>query len=113
MPATLFNRDSMAQWYAQEHIKTDPGVRSVNYLPTGAPDREIRLVEVNALIGDLNDNALEPLDFGVECGTDEEHTLWVLDVTPRQWDRLRESSLPLPEGWSLEGAVQFQGNEVQ
>ena len=113
MPATLFDRDSMARWYAEEHIKTDPGVRSIYYLPTGAPDREIRFVEINELIGSLDDSALEPIDFGVDRGMEDEHTLLVLDVTPRQWDRIRASSLRLPEGWLLAGAIQYLGNEVK
>jgi hypothetical protein len=107
MPATKFDRDSMARWYAQEHINTDPGIRSVHYLPTEASPQEIRLIEVNDLIGDLDDSSLEPLDFGVDRGTEDEHTLWVLDVTPRQWESICDSSLPLPQGWSLEGAVEI------
>ena len=107
MTTTLFNRDSMARWYAQEHIKTDPGIRSVYYLPAESPQQEIRFVEVNDLIGNLEDSALEPLDFGVNRGMEDEHILLVLDVTPRQWDRIRKLSLPLPPGWSLEGAIKF------
>jgi hypothetical protein len=107
MPAILFDRDSMAQWYANEHIKTDPGVRSVYYLPTDAPEREIRFIEINDLIGDQNDDALEPIDFGVDRGMETEHTLLVLDVTPNQWDRIMQSSLRLPSGWSLHGAIPF------
>jgi len=30
--------------------------------------------------------------------------LFVLDVTPDQWERIRQESLSLPQGWSLEGA---------
>jgi hypothetical protein len=107
MPATQFDRDSMARWYAKQHLKTDPGIRSVYYLPTNAPDREIRLVEINELVADRNDDTLEPIDFGVDTGMESEHRLLVLDVTPGQWDRIRESLLALPQGWSLEGAVAF------
>jgi hypothetical protein len=104
MQATEFNRDSMASWYARQHIKTDPGIRSVFYLPTNAPDREIRLIEINELVGDRSDDALEPIDFGVDRGMEREHTLLVLDVTPSQWDRIQQSLLPLPPNWSLEDA---------
>ena len=111
MPATQFNRDSMAQWYAEQHLKTDPGIRSVYYLPTKAPDREIRFVEINELIADRNDDSLEPLDFGVDTGTENEHKLFVLDVTQKQWDRINQpnsqTSLALPPGWTLEDAVPF------
>ena len=105
MPATTFDRDSMAKWYAKQHLKTDPGVRSIYYLPTNAPEREIRLVEVNDLIGDRDDDALEPIDFGVDAGMDSAHKLFVLDVTPGQWQRISAAALALPSGWSLQDAV--------
>ncbi len=108
MPVTQFNRDSMARWYAKQHLKTDPGIRAVYYLPANAPDREIRFVEVNELVADRNDDTLEPVDFGVDTGMESEHKLFVLDVTPSQWDRINESSLALPLGWSLDDAVPFE-----
>jgi hypothetical protein len=101
MLATLFDRDAMARWYAEQHYKTDPGVCSIYYLPTYAPEREIRLVEVNDLIAVRNDETLEPVDFGVDTSMESEHKLFILDVTPDQWDRINESSLSLPLGWSL------------
>ena len=107
MPATQFDRDATASWYAQQHLKTDPGIRSVYYLPTNAPDREIRFIEINELLADRNDDALEPVEFGVDTGMESAHQLFVLDVTPGQWDRIRQSLLPLPQGWSLDAAMSF------
>jgi len=107
MSATQFDTDSMASWYAKQHLKTDPGIRSVYYLPTNAPDREIRFIEINELVADRNDDTLEPIDFGVDTGMESEHKLFVLDVTPSQWERISQTSLALPQGWSLDGAVPF------
>lgn len=107
MPQTQFDRDTLANWYANEHLKTDPGIRSVFYLPANAPDREIRFIEVNDLLGDRNDEALVPIDFGIDMGSETEHKLLVLDVTPQQWNRIQEESLPLPAGWSLDDAVTY------
>lgn len=98
----------MASWYAKEHLKTDPGIVSVYYLPANAGEREIRFVEINRLIGDRNDQSLEPIDFGVDPGMATAHKLFVLDVTPQQWDRIRMQELALPESWSLDGAVQYE-----
>ena len=56
MPATQFDRDSVARWYAKEHLKTDPGIVAVYNLPTNSEDREIRFVEINKPIGDRNDS---------------------------------------------------------
>ena len=105
MPAIQFDRDATARWYAAQHLETDPGIRSVYYLPTNAPDREIRFVEINELVAERNDDALEPVDFGVDTGMDSEHKLLVLDVTPRQWDRIGQAALELPRGWSLDGLI--------
>ncbi|MEK6239129.1 MAG: hypothetical protein N2C14_30805 [Planctomycetales bacterium] len=107
MPATQFDRDLMARWYAKQHLETDSGIRSIWYLPTNAPDREIRFVEINALIADRTDDALEPVDFGVDIGTESEHQLLVLDVTPSQWERISDKSLALPSEWSLDNAEPF------
>lgn len=98
----------MAQWYATEHLKTDPGIVAVYYLPKHAGDREIRFVEINNLIGDRNDDVLEPIDFGVDTGMDTAHQLFVLDVAPEQWGRIRTHQLSLPSNWSLEGAIHFE-----
>ena len=32
-----FDRDAMARWYAQRHLKTDEAVQEVHYLPEGRP----------------------------------------------------------------------------
>lgn len=107
MPQTQFDRDSMARWYARQHLKTDPGVQSVYYLPMNSPEREIRFVEINEMIGERLDDSLEPIDFGVDAGEESEHKLFILDVTPAQWARIEQAKLSLPRGWLLEGAIPF------
>ena len=108
MYTTEFDREEMAQWYAKEHLKTDPGIVAVHYLPTNAGEREIRFVEINQFIGERNDDALEPIDFGIDMGMETAHKLYVLDVTPEQWNRIRSQELDLPNNWSLEGAIHFE-----
>ena len=111
MPATLFDRDAMAQWYAKQHVNTDPGICSIYYLPTNATEREIRFIEINKLIGNRNDNTLEPIEFGVDTGMETEHKLYVLDVTPNQWSLIEKSLLQLPQDWSLQGAISLPRTE--
>ena len=108
MHAVQFDRTTLANWYALEHLKTDPGVDAIFFLPHESPDREIRFVEVNSLIAERTDDTLEPIDFGVNRGLEDEHALLVLDVTPTQWERIQEGSLQLPLGWSLRSAVRYQ-----
>lgn len=105
MPPAPFNRDSQARTYAAQHYRTDPAIREIHYLPTNAPEREIRLVEVNESIADRREDSISPIDFGVETGTPAAHSLFVLDVTPAQWVKIRDRKLRLPPGWSLESSV--------
>jgi hypothetical protein len=77
-------------------------------LPANAGDREIRFIEVNELVADRNDDNLEPIDFGVDRGMETEHRLFVLDVTPQQWQRIVSRDLGLPGNWSLEDAVHYE-----
>ncbi len=83
-----FNRDEMARWYATRHLKTDTGIRSIYYLPQHASEREILLLEINELIANRDKDPLEPIDFGVDGGSETAHSLIVLDVTPAQWERI-------------------------
>jgi len=107
MATTQFDRDSLARWYAGEHLKTDPGIGSIYFLPNGADEREIRFVEINRMIPDQTDDALEPIDFGIDTGSENAHRLVVLDVTPTQWNRIETGRLSLPLGWLLDGKVHY------
>ncbi len=103
MPAATLDRHSTAAAYARRHRAADPAVREIHYLPTAAPPNEIRLVEVNEAI--TSGGAPEPIDFGVDSGSPNEHKLIVLDVTPAQWQKIRKGALALPDGWTLEGSL--------
>jgi len=98
---TAFDRDSLASLYAKRHLDTDSGVARIYYLPTNAPPREIRFLEVNRLISETT--PLAPIDFGVGVNDAERHTLYVLDVTPSQWDAIQRQEISLPAGWTLDG----------
>lgn len=81
------------------------GITIRQHLPTDAPPNEIRLVEVNdAITGTASP---EPIDFGVNAGTDNAHKLIVFDVTPAQWNAIRAGTLDLPPDWTLKGSQQF------
>ncbi|MCA9202943.1 MAG: hypothetical protein KDA59_07850 [Planctomycetales bacterium] len=108
MPATQFDRDALARWYAHEHLKTDPGIADIYYLPTNSEEREIRLVEVNDMLAERNDASLEPIDLGVNMRWDWAHQLLVLDLTKEQWSRIVSRQLALPGNWTIDGYMHFQ-----
>jgi hypothetical protein len=108
MTTDTFNRESLAKWYAKQHLNTDPGITKVIYLPDGAGPREIRFLEINTLIReDRSNRQLVPIDFGVDMGQESEHKLYVVDLTKNQWARILAGSLALPKGWSLESKQEF------
>lgn len=101
------DRDALARWYATRHMSVDPTIREVIYLPERAPADEIRLIEINALSAVPDSAPVEALDFGADIDLPGEHRLFVADVTPAQWDRIRAGSLALPDGWGLAGNRAF------
>ncbi len=102
------NRDLVAEWLAGRHLQTDRGISEIWYLPTDAPPKEIRLLEVNRLLNlPMNDNRpLSAVDFGLDVdGLD--YLVMVADVTPRQVELIRQARLLLPPGWNAEGSQIF------
>lgn len=98
---STFDRNTWAQFYAQRHLNTDEAVQRIVYLPTNASPREIRFLEVNSMVSEMT--PLEPIDFGVDTGGTDAHRLYVLDVTPTQWNAIKNDQIALPEGWTLDG----------
>jgi hypothetical protein len=104
----LFNRDSWAHFSAKRHLSIDNGIDEIYYLPKNSPEREIRFLEVNRLVSEMS--PLAPIDFGVDIGGADEHKLFVLDVTPAQWEQIKSGTLALPDDWALEGKQRFDRN---
>lgn len=106
--ATQFERDKLAKWYANQHLKADHGISEILYLPQNCAQREIRFIEVNKSLGDDRlPHELIPIDFGVDMGQESEHRLWVLDVSPTQYKQIQTGEVPLPEGWVIAGSQNF------
>lgn len=104
---SALSRDQFAEWIAKRHLSIDRSIQDVYYLPSGAPAREIRLVEVNArLIVPDDFDAVQPVDFKpTVAGVD--FALSVADVSPQQWDAIQRHELDLPPGWQLAGYRHF------
>lgn len=110
MATIAFDRDATAKWYAERHLNVDDGIAEVVYLPRNADDREIRFLEINNDMLDADDS-LEPVDFGVDMGDGNEHVLWVIDLTPKQYELVVKNRLSLPESWTLDDAVHYSRAE--
>jgi hypothetical protein len=100
-PDPQATREQFAQWLARRHLSSDVGLERVVYLPEGAPDDEIRLLEVNRLLHPPDPNIVEPLDFTPD--TEPRFKVFVADITQDQWERIKLSpETILPAGWKLE-----------
>lgn len=92
-----------ARWLAQRHMETDAAIERVVYLPTGAPNNEVRLLEVNRFLYPPDNDVIEPLDFSPD-DADLPFRVFVADVTQDQWERIqREPHLLGHLGWQMEG----------
>jgi hypothetical protein len=96
------DRGRIAEWVAKLHMSTDGSIRQVYYLPTDAPPREIRLLEINERISAPEDQP-EPLDFGLEVAG-LTLRLSVADVSKDQLEKMKQDPSNLPPGWKWEGA---------
>ncbi len=99
-PSNHATPEQIAQWLTQRHLSTDAAIELAVYLPTGAPDNEIRLLEVNRFLRSSGTDAIEPLDFTPEWNFP--YRVFVADITADQWDRAQENpGAILPAGWEL------------
>lgn len=95
-----------AEWLARRHLSGDMAIERVVYLPTGAPDDEVRLLEVNRLLSPSDINIIEPLDFTSDI--EPSFKVFVADVTSDQWERIKQQpDSILPPGWELSGNMVF------
>lgn len=111
-PQSGASRDEVAAWLARQHLAMDPLIAEVFYLPSGSPDSEIRLIEINTFLPELPLEQIPALDFGLDiAGLD--FTLLVADVTGKQWEEAQRGNLALPPGWSLEHCQRFMGSATK
>jgi hypothetical protein len=97
------SRDAVAEWLAKKHFVTDPTIREIWYLPQGAPESEIRFLEVSdRVLG--NEEKVEPFDFGLkELG--KHFRVSIADVSGDQLERIRRDPTILPPGWLIDGNI--------
>jgi hypothetical protein len=97
-------RTAFAQWLGRQHLQFDKRLTQVVYLPAGAPENQVRLVEVNTGLYPDPGTPLTPTE-STPAVADLPFHVWVLDVTPDEWNQIQTRPDMLPPGWSLEGKV--------
>lgn len=94
-------RAAFAEWLARQHLEFDSRLAEVIYLPTGAPEDEVRLLEVNTGLYRNADQAIVAVET-TPAIADLPFRVWIADVTSEEWERIQSSPDKLPIGWSLE-----------
>ncbi len=95
-------RAAFAGWLARQHLQFDPRLTQVIYLPTDAPDDEVRLLEVNTGLYPGPRDPILPVETTPAIG-DLPFRVQVADVTPDEWKAIQTGSSLLPASWKLEG----------
>lgn len=99
-------KDEFARWIIRRHFAIDKGLSRILYLPKDASEQEVRLLEINELAHIPEGEPVEAADFMPDID-EVRFTLLVADVTPRQFDAIRNGSLKLPKAWELAESQEF------
>lgn len=102
-PSGAMSRDEFARWIARQHFAIDKGITRIFHLPNGAPDQDVRLLEINELASIPENAPIEAVDFAPDI-EGVHFRLFVADVTPHQLEGIQANHAKLPAGWNFEGA---------
>ena len=95
-------RAAFAEWLARQHLGFDSRLTEVVYLPAGAPEDQVRLLEVNTGLFPDPEEPIVPIEMSPAV-SDLPFRVSVVDVTPDEWKRIQSNPGLLPAGWGLEG----------
>ena len=93
---------AFAEWLARQHLRFDSRLTQAVYLPAGAPDDEVRLLEVNTGLYPTPGEAI----FAVVTTPSppvSPFRVSVADISPDEWQGICKNPGLLPAGWSLDG----------
>jgi len=92
---------------AQLHFDADDEIEQIIWVKSDE-ERLIRLIEVNRTA--LPTESVQAFRFAPS--EDVPFPIYIADVRPTEWERIQSGDIPLPEGWSLEGAQVFRRSDV-
>lgn len=93
-------RAAFAEWLARQHLRFDNRLSEIIYLPVGAPQDEVRLVEVNTGLYPEPGSPITAIE-STPAVTDLPFRVLVADVTPDEWTQIKGNPGLLPVGWNL------------
>jgi len=102
MSNNLNEKAAFAEWLARQHLRFDSRLIEAVYLPTGAAEDEVRLLEVNTGLFPDPGTPITPVET-TPAITELPFHVWVIDVSPAEWKQIQSNPALLPKGWSLKG----------
>jgi hypothetical protein len=102
MSDLIQERAAFASWLARQHLKFDSRLTQVIYLPSGAPQNEVRMLEVNTGLYPAPRDPIIPVET-TPAVNDLPFRVMIADVTPDEWNQIQSNPGLLPSGWNLEG----------
>jgi hypothetical protein len=97
------DKDDVARELATKHFMIEPGITRI-FRITRSADGEfsstepIKLLEVNA---NTVPAGIMPLHFGPVPASGIPYPSVIVEVTPDEFERIKEHELKLPDGWSI------------
>jgi len=101
-PLNMQHIERVVQEVVQSHFETEPEIDEIVWFNNGL-EPEICLLEINR-------DALPAgsvLVFSFAPNEDVPFPVRIADVTPQEWERIKQGEIALPPGWSLKKAQIF------
>jgi len=108
-------KDEVAKTLAQAHYTVEPGIRVIARIleeddrNEEAPDNPIKLLEANE---DTTAEGIIPIFFRPDAPSGILYPSVVIEVTPVEYEQIREGELSLPNGWRLGDVIRRQTEEA-
>ncbi len=92
---------------AREHFDLEDGIERVIWFKNGAPE-EIHVIEVNR--NTIPEGAI--LTFYLRPTQEFPLPIILGDITPEEWEKVKQGLISLPEGWTLDNIEVFERSEI-
>ena len=96
-------KDEEANELARKHYQVETGLTQV-FRIAGSAEVEVRLNETIMLL-EVNENTVAsgimPIQFGPSPASGVNYSSIIVEVTPEEYEKIRNHQLKLPPGWSI------------
>lgn len=102
----MSDKDETARILAESHYRTDTTIVNIVRLTAAdeaerRPEEPVKLLEVN----EATVEGLFPLGFDADPEHDINHASVIVEVTPNDFEKIRQGEIELPNGWQLGDAI--------